>query len=127
MEITCRKQDQERFETLGFVAQDGDDPQPPSPLILMVDEEANYAHSGKLPTDIPYHGFNGNGGNFGQGAVACDGSRYAEIETGHGGGFVLDWNEAKQRPSTRSLKSIRRYLQVRNKVLAIFERQAKPT
>ena len=84
---------------------------------------ANYAHSGNLPADIPYHGFNGNGGNFGDGVCACDGKEYAEVETGHGGGFVVDWDEPQQRPSTRSLKSIRRYLKIRDRVLQWFARQ----
>ena len=121
MELTCRRQDVQKFEALGFVAQSWNNPDGKSPLILMVDEEANYAHSGDMPTDIPYHGFNGSGGNFGQGSFACDGKTYAEVETGHGGGFVVDWNEHQQRPSMRSLRSIRRYLKIRNRVLKLFD------
>ena len=119
MEITCRKEDQGRFEALGFVAQDWKQESPA--LVVMVDEEADYAHCGNLPTDIPYHGFNGPGGNFGLGTFACDGKSFAEVETGHGGGFVVDWNHGTHRPFPRSLKSIHRYLQVRHQVLAMFE------
>lgn len=124
MEITCHKQDQERFTALGFVAQDWK--QDNSALVVVVDEQANYGHCGDLPTDLPYHGFSGSGGDYGEAVFACDGTRYAEVETGHGGGFVVDWNEARHRPSARSLKRIRRYIQVRNQVLGVFERQAKP-
>ncbi len=118
MELTCRRQDQKRFEALGFTAQDWKQDRPD--LVVMVEEEADYAHSGKLPTDIPYHGFNGSGGNFGQGSFACDGRTYAEVETGHGGGFVVDWDETRNRPSATSLKNIRRYLKIRDRVLKMF-------
>ena len=124
MEITCRPQDQERFEALGFVAQDWKQESPA--LVILVDEEADYAHSGNLPPDVPYHGFNGPGGNYGQGALACDGKTYAEVETGHGSGFVVDWNDCTRRPSSRSLQSIRRYLRVRQQVREIFEALAPP-
>ena len=80
MEITCHKQDQERFTALGFVAQDWK--QDNSALVVVVDEQANYGHCGDLPTDIPYHGFSGSGGDYGEAVFACDGTRYAEVETG---------------------------------------------
>ena len=124
MEITCRRQDQERFRALGFVAQANENTE--DAMITMVDAEANYAHSGELPTDIPYHGFNGPGDNYGDGAVACDGRRLAEVETGHDGGFVVAWNEAKGRPSAESLKRIRRYIAVRKRAEALFAALAKP-
>ena len=127
MEITCRRQDQERFEALGFIAQKWNNPASDSPLVVMVDEEANYAHSGNLPTDIPYHGFNGPGGNYGDGVCACDGKEYAEVETGHEGGFVVDWDKARQGPEPHSLRCIRRYLKVRNKVRKMFDGLAKPS
>ena len=125
MEITCRKQDRARFTALGFTAQDWKQDCPE--LVVMVEEEADYAHSGNIPTDIPYHGFNGPAGNYGQGVVACNGKSFAEVETGHGGGFVVDWNEAKHRPSAQSLKNIRRYLKIHKKVLAMFKDLATPT
>jgi hypothetical protein len=118
MEITCRRADQGRFEALGFTAQEANNAT--SPFVVMVDEEANYGHSGNLPTDIPYHGFNGPGGNFGDGVCACDGQVYADVDTGHGGGFVVDWDEEKQQPTPRSLETIRRYLTTRKKVGEMF-------
>jgi hypothetical protein len=118
MEITCRRADQGRFEALGFTAQESDNSS--SPFVVMVDEEANYGHSGNLPTDIPYHGFNGPGGNFGDGVCACDGRVYADVDTGHAGGFVVDWDEVNQQPTSRSLETIRRYLTTRKKVGELF-------
>ena len=126
MELRCRRQDQERFEALGFTAQDWDKPASNSATIQMVDEEANYAHSGDLPTDIPYHGVHGAGYDYGSGAYACDGKELAEVERGHGGGFVVDWNEARRRPLPRSLRTIRHYINVRDTVLALFKDMPSP-
>jgi len=111
MEITCRREDQGRFEALGFTAQGS-----ASPFVEMVDDQANYAHYGNLPTDIPYHGHFGAGSEYGPGKVACDGKSLAEVDTGQSGGFVVDWDEKRNRPSLRSLKAIRRYLKTRKKV-----------
>lgn len=120
MQITCRRQDQDRFTALGFTAQAWDNPEPNSALVVMVDEEANYAHSGELPRDIPYYGFHGPGGNYGDGVCACDGKQLAEQETGHEGGFVVEWDDVRQRPSRPSLRAVRRYLAVCRKAQARF-------
>ena len=125
MELTCRRQDQGRFEALGFTAQGCDNPASDSATILMVDEEANYAHSGDMHTDIPYHGVHGVGYDYGACAYACDGKTYAEVGRGHAGGFVVDWDETTRRPLPRSLRDVRRYLIVRDKVRAMFK--ARPT
>lgn len=112
MTITCRRQDAPRFEELGFcIQEDG----PTGHTCEMVDEEANYAHSGDLPTDIPYYGENGVGGNYGAGVVACDGTRYAEKDCGHDGdgSFVVEWDFKKNRPTASSLAHIRHYISVK--------------
>ncbi len=127
MQITCRRQDQDKFAALGFTAQDWDNPEPNSAVIVMVDEEANYAHASELPRDIPYYGFNGAGGNYGDGVCACDGKQLAEQETGHEGGFVVDWDDARNRPALKSLQAVRRYLAVYRKVQAMFATLAKPS
>ena len=124
MEITCRREDVGRFETLGFTAQKSDNSA--SPLVVMVDDEANYAHYDKLPTDIPYLGFNGAGSEYGPGNLVCDGKVCAEVDVGQGGGFVVDWDEARNRPFARSLKAIRHYLKTRKNVTEMFAR-AQPT
>lgn len=89
MTVYCRPQDVPRFEELGFTAQI--DPIPPDATeVEMIDEEANYAHFGDLPTDIPYHGWHHEGGDYGPAEFACDGTTYAEWETGHGiSGYVF--------------------------------------
>ena len=55
MHVTCRRQDRETFEALGFNLEF--ESSPDSPLIEMADEEANYAHTGDLPTTLPFRFF----------------------------------------------------------------------
>ena len=124
MQITCRRQDMQEFEKLGFRYENWNN-EPDAPLVVMLDEEANNAHTGNMPDNIPYQGFNGVGGNYGDGAFACDGKTYAEVETGHNGGFVVDWENTKQRPSLLSLNSICRYIKIRNKVEKLFVKLGK--
>ena len=123
MQVTCRRQDLKRFEELGFNLDF--DESPDSPIVEMVDEEANHAHYGKLPTDIPYHGQNGAAGNFGDGLCACDGKRFMDVQTGYGGGFVVDWDFKKQKPTSQSLNHIRRYIAIRDRVGKEFKKLTK--
>jgi hypothetical protein len=124
MHITCRREDQQLFERIGFHLDF--DQSPDSPIIEMVDEEANYAHYDDMPTNRPYFGYNGAGGNYGQSSFACDGRRYAEVETGFDGGFVVVWDALKNRPTPKSLRAVRRYLHVRDKVQKMFEKLSQP-
>jgi hypothetical protein len=91
----------------------------------MAEEDADYAHADDMPTDIPYYGYNGCGGDYGDGAFACDGKTFAEVETGHNGRFLVDWDIKKQRPYRCSLGQIHRYIKVRNKVDKLFARLKK--
>ena len=38
---------------------------------------------------------------------------------------MVDWNNRTNRPFPRSLKNIRRYLGIHNRVLVLFESQAR--
>ncbi|MEQ2009767.1 MAG: hypothetical protein ABMA26_23525 [Limisphaerales bacterium] len=125
MQVTCRRQDQSRFEALGFQLDFEQNAQ--TPVIEMTDEEANYAHQGRLPADVPFLAAHGPAGNYGDGFVACDGKRYADVEAGHDGGFVVRWNEAKDEPDRSSLAAIRTYRAVRKRVLAQFKQLAAPS
>ena len=126
MRITCRRKDQQLFERIGFHLDF--DQTPDSPLIEMVDEEANYAHYDEMPTNIPYSGHNGAGGNYGECSFVCDGRRYAEVATGFDGGFVVQWDSTKNRPAAESLRAVCRFLRVYKKVQAKFEKlSTKPT
>ena len=78
MSVTCRKQDAKRFEDIGFEEIDEEET-PKGILVEMEDEQANAAHYGKLPIDIPYYGFSGSGGDYGPSLFACDGKKYIEI------------------------------------------------
>jgi hypothetical protein len=120
MSVTCRREARGKFEALGFVLES--DPLPECPVIEMVDEQANYAHSGKMPTDIPYYGTNGSGSNYGAGDCACDGKEYAEVETGHGSGFMVSWDYKKSRPTPASLTNIRRFIRVHQRAQNLLKK-----
>ena len=122
--LACRRKDRELFEDIGFRLDF--DQTPNSPLIEMVDEEANYAHWNEMPSNVPYQGHNGHGDNYSDGVFACDGKRHTEVEAGYAGGFVVAWDTKKNRPAPKSLKVIRRYLAVREKVQQMFVAMSQP-
>lgn len=72
MAITCRECDADRFVDLGFVNQI-DAPADLPGCVVLEDFEANYAHEGDLPEDIPYFGGHGPGDGYNSHVVACDG------------------------------------------------------
>jgi hypothetical protein len=125
MHITCRREDQELFKRIGFRLDF--DQLPNSALIEMVDHEANYAHNDEMPTNVPYFGHHDAGGEYADGVFACDGRRYAYVEAGHCGGFVVAWNTKGNRPHPKSLQRVRRYLSVQDKVAKVFEKLAQPS
>lgn len=120
MQVTCRRQDQSTFEALGFHLDFEEAPD--CPIVELIDEEANYAHHGDLPTKVPFLASHGPGGNYGDGKIACDGRRYAEVEAGHDGGFVVWWTQVTNRPTAHSLNTVRRYLSVHRQVQRLFRR-----
>jgi hypothetical protein len=122
MHITCRRKDQELFEAIGFHIDL--DHGPEKPVIDMVDDEANYAHCDEMPKNVPYFGHNGHGDNYSDGIFACDGRCYTEVEAGYAGGFVVAWNTKTNQPDRKSLRAVRRYLSVRDKVRKMFETMA---
>jgi hypothetical protein len=123
MQITCRRQDRARFEDLGFILEFEESPA--SSLVVMADDEANYAHCDELPADIPWHGFNGSGGNYGEGKLACDGSWFVEVPATQDG-FVVQWNYDAQQPTPESVEEIRQYLEVRAAVGTLFKALSSP-
>ena len=119
MQITCRRQDQARFEELGFHLEF--EQAAHCPVIEMVDEEANYGHYDAMPTDIPFQAWHGAGCNYGDGKIACDGNHYAEVGA-TSDGFVVAWDYQTQQPTQRSLDAIRHYLGVHQKVQELFKK-----
>ena len=118
MQITCRRQDISEFEALGFhfeFEQTAD-----SPIVELIDEEANYAHADQLPTEVPFLASHGAGGNYGDGKIACDGNRYAEVGA-TSDGFVVAWDEQTNAPSQQSLDNIRHYFAVHATVQEMFQ------
>jgi hypothetical protein len=81
MRIECRNEHAPVFEKLGFVKQDATSPG----VVEMVDEEANYAHDGKLPESVPYRGWHSAGGDYGACAFACDGRKLSFTDTDSNG------------------------------------------
>ena len=123
MEITCRKQDVARFEKLGFKILDNGNLEgcvladlglgtlnedKDSGLVSMHDEQANYGHSGQLPTDIPYIGGHGPGGEYGPCRFACDGRKYMEVEASQDGEPVARVS-AGGKVDRRKLKQVEAY------------------
>lgn len=90
MRVTCRAADKKRFEDLNFAE---DESAREGELVDMVDEEANYAHSGNMPLDIPYFGFNGAGGDYGPAEFCCDGETYCEQPKFEDGGLCIAVND----------------------------------
>jgi hypothetical protein len=125
MSVTCRRQDRDRFEKLGFVLEF--EQSPDSLVIEMADQEANYALAGQLPTNIPYTAWNGAGSNYGDGKMACDGKQYAEVSA-HQDGFVLDWDYEKMRPEPKSVQRVRHYIAIYQRAGQILSklRQKEP-
>jgi hypothetical protein len=111
----------DRFINLGFhlnhyCKDDGGD------VVELTDEDANYGHANELPQDIPYIGEHGTGGTYGSHLIACDGSRYADIE-GSSDGYMISWDEQTQQPSEASVAQIREYLAVAATAEAILTGQ----
>ena len=125
MQVTCRRQDIPEFEALGFHVEF--EHSPDSPIVELIDEEANYAHADQLPTDIPFTAWHGAGGNYGDGKIACDGNHYAEVSANQDG-FVVRFDDTTNQPTQESLDGIRHYLAVHKAVRDLFQiLSARPT
>jgi hypothetical protein len=118
MSVTCRRQDKERFEELGFAIALGEDKN--TPIIEMIDEEANYGHCDEMPTNIPYYGSYSAGSNYGPGSIACDGRDYEEVPASSDG-FVVAWNHRSGLPQIKSILRIRRYVGLERRVKRLFK------
>lgn len=118
MSVTCRRQDRARFEELGFHLEFDEDTS--TPVIEMIDEEANYAHYDKMPLDVPYYGSFGAGSEYGPGSFVCDGVDYEEVPAS-ADGFVLAWNYRFGLPKLKSILQIRRYLKLERRVQKLFK------
>ena len=118
MSVTCRRQDKERFEELGFHLEFDEDPS--APVIEMIDEEANYGHVGNMPDNIPFIAWLGGGGNYGDGKIVCDGCEYMYLAANNDG-FMVDWNYRFGLPTLKSILQIRRYLKMKRRVNRMFK------
>jgi hypothetical protein len=123
MSVKCRREDRQRFEAMGFQIAWGESEN--SPVIEMVDEEANYAHYGKMPTDIPYYGTWSAGCEYGPGSLVCDGKDYEEVPASTDG-FVMLWSYRWGLPALKSILQVRRYVKLERKVEKLFARLLEP-
>jgi hypothetical protein len=121
MTVSCLRKHMDQFIALGFHLDhyredDG------AEVVDLIDEDANYGHANDLPQDIPYIAEHGTGGSYGSHLIACDGSRYVDIE-GCSDGYVISWDEQTQQPSEASVAAIREYLAVAATAEAILTGQ----
>jgi hypothetical protein len=123
MELNCLRKDAAAFEELGFCLS-GSDEDAQRPVVSMVCEEANYAHYGDMPKDIPYRGKHGAGGCYGPKHYACDGANYDEVEVGHEGGCVVTVdNDGNATPA--SLAAVKAFCELDKKVNAMLVEAGK--
>ena len=119
MQLTCKRKDKAVLEELGFAQEsDFDDPQFPD-CVEMVDLEANYGHSGDMPTNIVYMGTQDAGDNYGPESYACDGETYLAQPTDGYGGFVVTFDE-QGNPEPVSLAQVKDFIAHWNKVKAML-------
>lgn len=122
MSIVCRHKDRKAFEDLGFgdaeyaVSADGQvafDKSDALPDLVMLEEtEANYAYSGRMPTDVPWYGSSGQGDSYGPSVYACDGTgEICELEASDDGhpmcGIVIV--EGKPQPNPEDMEIAAKY------------------
>jgi hypothetical protein len=118
MSVKCRREDRARFEALGFQIAWGEKEN--TPVIEMIDEEANYAHYNDMPANIPYYGTWAAGDNYGPGRLVCDGKNY-ETVAANDDGFVIAWHYRFGLPTLKSILEIRRYLKIEKRVQKLFK------
>lgn len=123
MEVHCLRQDQDRFIALGF--HHDNNPEDGSPVVTLVDEEANYGHYERLPTDVPYFASHEAGFEYGPHFIACDGNRYVDV-SGNAEGFIIGWNYEANEPDPKSLNQIREYLSVKATAQSLLDGQLLP-
>ena len=106
MEVRCKKEHAPIFEKLGFVIRDED--YAPG-IVELADEQANYAHSGDMPNEVPYFGWHDAGGNYGPHAFACDGNGYVEAHMDPNGELVVRVSDRGQ-PNKTDTQGVREYV-----------------
>lgn len=82
-ELTCRKQDAQVFEELGFHEEERLGEQLPEGVVLLVDEEAGYAHGSALEElsekDYVFFAHYSAGCEYDGGYMASDGKSFHEV------------------------------------------------
>lgn len=117
MRLTCRPCDKAEFEKLGFEVHSET-----ATECEMVDESANWGHSGDMPTGIPYFGERGHGDQYDSAEFACYDGQYFQAYTDNDGDLIVTWDERKNRPWVPDVANMRHYLKVREQARKLFHK-----
>ena len=117
MNVTCRREDQGQFEELGFCLAFEQDPN--RAIVEMEIDEANYAFSGLMPTEIPYYGYHSSGGSYGPHEFVCDGKELLEVETGHGKGYCICViiKDGKAMVHPEDLEAVQSFIEMQTRIM----------
>ena len=116
MEVRCLAKDKALFEELGFVSQDPEG----CVVIDMVDEEANYAHSSEMPTNVPWIAEADAGDEYSACASCCDGEN--SIEVSRDGEFIMvRFSPQLGQPYPKDVDAAKAYLECLKKVNKMFD------
>ena len=120
MQIKCRKQDVKAFEECQHQFQVEDEGEK---LVLMYADEVNYGSTDELPDGVPYTGWHGAGGDYGEHEFACDGKdKYDDAEQGHGNdGYVIVFDDETGEPSQDNIQDVKDFILFRNQVQKMME------
>lgn len=93
MTLTCRRGDEQPFLDAGFVEQQSDD----GKVVVLVDEQADYAHSLLLKElaerKLEFYGENGPGDEYGGARFYASGGKYAETGVDVDGDYYVTVSE----------------------------------
>ena len=119
MRITCRAQDFEVFKELGF----HEEYSPLPGFIEAVDCDADSAHNGNLPTNIPYRGYSEAGCEYGACQYACDGKKLYEA-CGTDNNFTVNYRPGRGF-NKKDMRVIERFVAADKLVRDMFKRQTE--
>lgn len=119
MSVRCLKKDAARFREIGF-----DVEHDLGPVVDMQDIEANYAHAGEMPNDIPYVASHGRGDCYDAGRLVCDGKEFVEQKVGEDEGYVIDFNEFGD-PNIEDIAKVRKLIKMRTHISEMFQAMIK--
>lgn len=116
MWVTCRPCDTQVFVDLGFDVREEN-----GTSCNLYQQEANYALSGQMPTNIPYVGWHGEGSEYEGHEMVCDGNKLFEVPVSKGGDLFVYWDEATNAPDKRWVGVLKDFIRTRNIIRKMFD------